>query len=430
VSNSTRRPAGGKDDRPEKPRADFPLYPHKVGRWAKKVKGRTVYFTSWRDDPKGVAALEQWLEQKDDLLAGREPRANREGLTVADLCNQFLTHKAAMRDNGELHARTFGGYYRTCQIVVKHFRRDRLVVDLSPDDFRQLRIALARTRGLSALGTDISRVRSIFKFAFDEGLILAPVRFGKAFGKPRQEKIDAAREAHRAEHGPRMFEAHEIRAILAACGQPLKSMVLLAANTAFGNSDLACLPVKAVDLDAGWVTFPRVKTAVARRVPLWPETIEAVREWLPMRPKAKDKADSGLLFLTRKGGRWVFLTESGAPADSISQEFTKVLRTLGLKRPRVSFYALRHTFETIAGETLDQVAVDCVMGHKIRGMKANYIERIGDDRLRRVVDHVRAWVFDAAPGDASSGDKHGEHVETAEQTTTEPGAPRLKLFAG
>src|SRR5262249_22264321 len=143
-----------------------------------------------------------------------------------------------------------------------------------------------------------------FKFAFDDGLILAPVRFGQAFAKPKLDAVRKARETHRAEHGDRMFEASELRSILAACGQPLKTMVLLAANCGFGQSDLANLPTRAVDLDAGWLEFARVKTAVRRRVPLWPETVVAIREWLRERPTAKDPANAGLLFLTCRGQRW------------------------------------------------------------------------------------------------------------------------------
>ena len=38
----------------KKPRPDFPLYPHKTGRWAKKVQGRTEYFGRVADDPEGT----------------------------------------------------------------------------------------------------------------------------------------------------------------------------------------------------------------------------------------------------------------------------------------------------------------------------------------------------------------------------------------
>ncbi|MCH9017480.1 MAG: MoaD/ThiS family protein [Chloroflexi bacterium] len=55
-------------------------------------------------------------------------------------------------------------------------------------------------------------------------------------------------------------------------------MVLIAANTGFGNTDLASIPAKSVDLDGGWVDFARVKNGIRRRIPLWPETVEAIRE--------------------------------------------------------------------------------------------------------------------------------------------------------
>jgi integrase len=60
-------------------------------------------------------------------------------------------------------------------------------------------------------------------------------------------------------------------------------------------------------------------------------------------------------------------------------------------------YALCHAFETVAGETGDQPAVDRIMGHEDAGNMATVYrewrkDAAEDTRLRRVVDHVRAWL--------------------------------------
>jgi integrase len=366
--------------------------------WCKKVIGRVFYFGKVATDPDGMAALERWLAEKEYLTTGREPPPKVNGaLTVRELANRFLAEKEKLRDNGELSPRSWRGYYDTCARIVDTFGKGRAVVDLQPADFGKLRTVLAKTRAAVALRNEIQRVRTVFKWAYDQNEIQTPMRFGQSFAKPKLDIVRREREKHRNAHGDRMFEAEEIRAIIAVSGLPLKTMILLAANCGFGQSDLAALPTRNLDLEKGWVDFARVKTGVSRRVPLWPETVAAIREWLAVRPKAKDHADAGLLFLTVRGARWVKVNERGAPKDAIGQEFVKVLRALKLKRPRVGFYGLRHGFETVAGETADQVAVDAVMGHVPTGMAGAYRERIGDDRVRRVTDHVRQWLFPAEP---------------------------------
>jgi integrase len=274
-----------------------------------------------------------------------------------------------------------------------------LVIDLASDDFDRLRQSIAKQWGPTRLGNEIQRVRSVFKFGYDAGLIDRPVRFGPSFKKPTRKVM----RQHRASNGLRMFESAELRAIIAAATQPMKAMVLLGINCGFGNGDVANLPLKALDLTRGWVTFPRPKTGIDRRIPLWPETIAAIKEAIRDRPKAKDRADAGLAFLTVQGNRW----EKSAISEpdkatgkirilnnnAVTQQFTKLLRRLNLKRPGLAFYGLRHTFETVAGGNKDQVATDAIMGHVDTTMAANYRERIDDDRLKAVVDYVHAWLF-------------------------------------
>ena len=74
--------------RPRKPHPEYPLFPHRSGQWAKKIKGRTVYFGAWADPD---AALNRFLHQRDDLYAGRKPRpVSADGFNVRDAINHFL----------------------------------------------------------------------------------------------------------------------------------------------------------------------------------------------------------------------------------------------------------------------------------------------------------------------------------------------------
>lgn len=382
-----------------KPHPDFPLFPHATGRWAKKVRGKFAFFGKVADDPKGEKALELWLEQKDDLLAGRTPRVKAEGFTIRELLDRFVVSKKHLLDTREISAKHFAELYATCRRIGDAFGLNRLVIDLACDDFDRLRESISKQWGPIRLGNEIQRVRSVFKFGYDAGLIDRPVRFGPTFKKPTRKVM----RQHRAKNGLRMFEAAELRQIIDAATQPMKAMVLLGVNCGFGNGDVANLPIKALNLRTGWVMFPRPKTGIDRRIPLWPETVAAVKEAIRDRPKAKDPADSELVFITKQGHRWEKAAISDPDPESkkirilnnnaVTQQFTKLLKRLGLKRPGLAFYGLRHTFETIAGASKDQVAVDAIMGHVDPTMAANYRERIDDDRLKAVVDYVHAWLF-------------------------------------
>jgi len=401
-----KRNLSGKAGEVKKPHPDFPLFPHDTGRWAKKVKGRFHYFGKVADDPKGEAALELWLDQKDDLLAGRMPRDKNRGLTVHQLVNRFLIAKEAKVESGELSPETWRDYYGTCNKIIKFFGKKRLVEDLRGDDFDRFRAELAKTNGLVGLKNQITRIRMVFNYAGPDkaGLIDRPVHFGADFSRPSAKAI-------RKQRTPRMFEAAEIRTMLDHSGPTMEAMILLGVNAGFGPSDIGRLPKTALDLTLGWLEFPRPKTGTERRVPLWPETVKAIRQSLDVRPNAARDKDNELVFLTRTGGSWHksstrYLSEQFAKfLKSIDEQAEKKAKKQGVDPPAKlyrrgrGFYALRHVFETIGGESCDQVAVDAIMGHERGDMGSNYRERISDERLQSVVNTVREWLF-AEPTDA------------------------------
>ena len=382
--------------KPKKPRPDFPLFPHATGRWAKKVRGRFCYFGKVADDPEGEAALEKWLAERDYLLAGRTPPTNAEGLTVRYLVNRFLTAKKHKLERGELTDRTFRDYHSTCARVVDVFGRERLVVDLRTEDFERLHNVMAQTLGMLSRKTEIQKTRSIFKWGYDEGLIDRPVRFGQGFRAP--SKREPRRAKAQNGNGPRMFEADEIRQMLDAATPHFRAMILLGINCGFGNNDCATLTLSALDLEDGWVDHPRPKTGTERRCPLWPETVQALRETIAKRRAPKEPAHKDLVFLTQQGNPWVQLRGSGWN-DAVTIICRELLAKLGLKRPGRNFYALRHTFETIGGESIDQVAVNYIMGHEDQSMAAVYRERISDDRLVAVTHHVHEWLYGSEGGE-------------------------------
>jgi integrase len=354
---------------------------------------------------------------------------------LRDLLNRFLTAKKHLVDSGELAARTWGDYKGTCDRISAAFGLSRLVVDLATDDFEKLRAQLTKRLGPVALGNEIQRVRTVFKFAFNASCIDRPVRFGPHFRRPSQKPLRKARHAR----GVRMFEAEELHKVLAAAGVQMKAMILLGVNCGFGNADCGTLPLSALDLECGWVHFPRPKTGIDRRCPLWPETVEALRAALAKRPTPKGEAHTQLVFITAKGGSWF---KVGASPDSLmarpkakrqidnplSKEMAKTLKATELRRSGLNFYALRHTCETIGGEAKDQVALDHIMGHVRDDMGSVYRERISDERLQAVTGHVRRWLFDLPePGKANGKGQPVSVWMDAEGNPVPEGTPGARL---
>jgi integrase len=226
----------------------------------------------------------------------------------------------------------------------------------------------------------------IFRYGYRSKLLAKEAEFGVEFEKPSAKTLRQVRSAK----GPQLFAAEQIQALLKAAEPHMQAMILLAINGGLGNTDLALLTSSAFDLDGGWLDYPRPKTGMPRRIPLWPETVAAVRKAIEKRRPAKSEADAKLLFIGARGTSYVNHTGG----HRVAAEFARLRDEVGMK-DRV-FYDLRRTFQTVADNlSRDRDGVKAIMGHAPASgdMSAIYRQGFDDDRLRAIVDHVHGWLF-------------------------------------
>ena len=216
----------------KKPYADFPLTPHPTGRWCKKIRGHLYYFGPIENHQ---AALDKYLAERDDLMAGRAPRPVNSGeVTMADLVNRFMDAKKNRMNAGKITPRSLADCYATGIRITKAFGRDRPISNLGPADFEGYLAQLEKTWSAVSVGNEVGRVRSFFKWGA-ESIDGCPLpRFGPEFKRADKKTMRKLR----SKNGERMFGPEELRKAIAAAGQPLRAMILLGINLGYGNTDV------------------------------------------------------------------------------------------------------------------------------------------------------------------------------------------------
>ena len=96
--------------KPKKPYAEYPLTAHGNRQWCKKIRGKVHFFGVWADPN---AALQKYLDERDDLQAGRIPRQlSATTRTVGDTVNLWLKRCDDLRVADELESVTLNEYIR------------------------------------------------------------------------------------------------------------------------------------------------------------------------------------------------------------------------------------------------------------------------------------------------------------------------------
>ena len=371
--------------KPKKPYPDFPLTAHPRGQWCKKIRGKIFYFGAW-DNPD--AALAKYCEDRDDLQAGRTPQRHG-GLTLSDMVNLYLRAMDAKRELGELSALSFRDYKWTGEKILEHFGRTPDPEKIRPAEFTAFRNWIVGQYAASRAGKTINVCKMIFRWAYESEHIEHMPRFGPDFkvGTKRANRIAKANK------NGKLFTADEIKSLMDATDHQFRTMILLGINCGLGNLDIADL--RESHIVDGWIDYPRSKTGVERRIPLWAETREGLRVVLESRPQPKSEDDADRVFLTNRGRPFLVIRDDGRRTDKIGTRFGNLLRKSDFNRKGLGFYALRHTFQTVGDEAKDPIATASIMGHADATMSGTYREAISDERLKAVVGHVRDWLFNS-----------------------------------
>lgn len=397
--------------KPVKPYPDFPLSAHSSGKWCKKVRGKIYYFGSWSDP---VGALNEWLEHQDSIRAGAgKKRSDDDAYDIGWLVNAFLDSKEQQREQGDLSHRAFNDYFAACTRVAEFFGKGRLLKSIDAPDFKRFRAAFPATWGPTTVNNEIARVSAVFKFAYDVGAVPIPIQKGPNFKRVSKKK----QRLHRACQPKKEFTAAELHQLAEAADVQLRAMILLGVNCGYGNADCGRLEIPMIDFERSWIEGLRDKTAIERAAWLWPETVTALKEAIDKRYENAPPSLSSRVFITVRRQSW--FKEDGN-ADPIAAAFGK-LRAKVLESPVVAelcesgmkeeeaqkeakarwrgvgFYSLRHVFETVAGNSKDQIAVNHVMGHADVSMAAVYREGIDPERIISVCQHVRDWWLAGKP---------------------------------
>ncbi len=364
---------------------DSPLCFHKAtGYYIKTVKA--VGTTSLRTKNE---ALRIWQLHKESFRLGIDPRKEDPtpdgSKTLRDCVNEFLTAKECQVTSGEIKQRTFDDLHATCGRMVEFWGGHRAVVTLRPAHFTAYKAKTAETRNVVSLTNEITRVRQVFIWCAKSKLIASEPDFGPEFVRSSPQAIRRHRNRREDPRSPeRKFSE---RWSNWAC--IFRAMAWLGINCGFTPSDCAELPLNGVDLEKRMDFLPRPKTEVNRLCPLWPETLQALRESQAWRVPSKTSDAAGRFFTTYRGSA---LSEMDQP---VTRRFTEALKRIEAHRSGKSFYSLRHSFATKAREANDDTAVRVIMGHKDQSiLDEHYTHGFDRSRLLRVANHVRHWLLE------------------------------------
>jgi len=362
-----------------KTRSDkFPLTLHPTGQYCKKIKGKLYYFGV---DKK--RALDRYHEQAAYLHSGHGLmlKSTDEKISIRNLCNLYLEHQQARMEAGDLTERYYADQVKSLRSFALCIGPNCLISEIRTMDLQNYRNKLLRTySSASGLNLNVAIMKAMFHWAKKNDVV------------QNIPNIDAVSKVKAMQKERIIFNVKQIEKLIEYANIQMRAMIWLGLNCGFGCTDCAELKWGDLNLKNKRVRLPRKKTGIGRNLPLWPETVRAIK-------KVLKKGE--LVFYTSKSNSWVrtirSVDKSGnvkyTKDNALSKKFSKLLKKTGIKTEKgAGFYTLRRTAATLAAKSGDPFAVQRLLGHADLKMATTYVQDVSE-QTDRVINNSRKLII-------------------------------------
>jgi integrase len=354
----------------------FPLTLHPTGQYCKKIKNKLYYFGTDKRE-----AHRRYVEQAAALHAGRQPMgiSSDEAITIKLLANIYLDHQQGKVEHGEMSAQYYADEIRCLKNLVLFLGQHTLIREISTLDLQNYKRKLSKKYSSSRLNLNIAVMKAMFHWAVKNEVI------------QKAPNIDAVNKVKITRKKKATFTSEQIHKLLEKAALQMKVMIWLGLNCGFGCTDCSELLWQHVDLERGRIDYPRGKTGVDRNLPLWPETVMALKAL----PNVNHR-----VFNTCRGNAWVRVIEKVdgngvtkfSKHDGVTKAFATLMKEAGVElENRAGFYSLRRTAATWAARSGDPFAVQRLLGHADLKMASIYVQDISE-QTDRAINNSRKFI--------------------------------------
>ena len=370
---------------------DFPLVVHPKGLWSKKIRGKVHYFGPLANPDR---ALRLWLKEKDYLIAGEKPPSEVAGLTVGELCDLFKADSKQRSESGEI-GRPFYLEMRFACKFLKGQLGHYIAAQLHPTHFTKLRQAVTETkRNLRSQGNLIGNIRAIFRWGAAMQYLPSQPPYGPRFKSP---SADAVAKEYELSGKCRFIDREDLLRLIENASPSMKVILLLGINCGFYAGDTIAIPLRRLHLDGPvpFHDFPRAKNGRRRKAVLWPETVEAIREYIE---RHRGDCPAPNLLISRNGEPY----ERGATCGTLKDIFTTLCEQSEVSLSKgTNIGSLRHTYGTVVDLSPDQKMINLTMGHTDKSLQKRVYSQLNLNelnRLKAVADVVHRWLYEGDCG--------------------------------